>query len=280
MRCCKRRLPFGNSPLEKLTLSEVRGVSDVSGLVNHPTLKQLHISGHIVMTPLRILPDLPKLEELSIFYRGAEPRFFRFPDADGFPSLKRLELKGNILLVDRGVIQAYVRGEPLEPEIERLRTAARRFENAENVENWLRLLAEPDNFDFHIRETGTFQGHAYARIQDNNAQSWHLARDLAEFLGGHLVTIGSEEEQKWLAQGLLTDAGTSQPIWMGLYRDGQDQPFQWVTGEPPEFQTWYGGKPTQSQLDFAAGSLRVTSDHQWTDSGPVRSRHFIVEWED
>lgn len=88
-----------------------------------------------------------------------------------------------------------------------------------------------------------YNGHKYQYFEEGI--SWYEAEERCENLGGYLVTITSEEEQKTInnfvsdlkSRGLLT----KQDIWVGAKR--VDDKFIWITNELFDFMNWSSGEP-------------------------------------
>ena len=96
-------------------------------------------------------------------------------------------------------------------------------------------------------------GHSYDVITnpDNGSITWEEARDMAEDLGGHLVTITSWAENQFVAW-LVHEYGTDdrQRYWLGGYQDfnlsGNCEPascWAWVTGEAWSYDNWWYNEP-------------------------------------
>ena len=84
--------------------------------------------------------------------------------------------------------------------------------------------------------TWQYGGHSYALYGADfkGWLTWSEAKGFCEKLGGHLVTIGSKEEQDALLKAL---AGTQTwRIFIGLSGDWQKNQWTWVTGEPMTFR--------------------------------------------
>ena len=76
--------------------------------------------------------------------------------------------------------------------------------------------------------------------------SWQGAKQRAEELGGHLVTIADSEE---FAQVVAMLEGTrARYIWLGAQR-GADGSWTWENGESVEFFKWYPGEPSYRDTD-------------------------------
>lgn len=84
-------------------------------------------------------------------------------------------------------------------------------------------------------------GHYYAVI-DKVIPSWKDAKLYCESLGGHLVTIASPEEQKFI-EFLISIQGTFEEYWIGGTDEGSEGRFRWVTGEPFSYTNWNIGEP-------------------------------------
>lgn len=95
---------------------------------------------------------------------------------------------------------------------------------------------------------GSFEGSHYYFHPES--MSWAMADSLSSLNGGHLVTIGSQQEQDHLETllGWSTDAH-----WIGLYQNLSSAVYQepsggweWVTGEPLDYDNWRIGEPNES----------------------------------
>ena len=120
----------------------------------------------------------------------------------------------------------------------------------------------------------TFQGHSY--LWCNQWQTFDEAKAFAAKLGGHVVTITSEEENDFIIQQL--EAGTfKRDCTLGLERTGEGRmAWKWVTGEPLEYHNW--GPESGAGAD---GAVFVQEKGQWLwfhhSRGNVRP--FIIEWD-
>jgi len=99
--------------------------------------------------------------------------------------------------------------------------------------------------------------------------TWYEAEAYCENLGGHLMTITSEEEER-TAEALLDaleDGKNS--YWLGAVRDA-DGNFNWVTGEKWDYTCWAGGQPDNRgenalMLYNRANPLSYGSARRWND---------------
>ncbi len=121
--------------------------------------------------------------------------------------------------------------------------------------------------------TASFNGHVYA-VYDVNF-SWTSANSHCEKMGGHLVTINSQEEQQFLEQ-LIGD----RYYWIGASDAANEGVFQWVTGELFEYCNWAATQPDdyKSNQDYAYMNYK---EGVWDDEANVINQKtgFIVEIE-
>jgi hypothetical protein len=100
---------------------------------------------------------------------------------------------------------------------------------------------------------GGFEGSHYAVITDH--LTWHDANDFCGDLvdGGHLVTIGSAEENEYvfnLIRELAPDL--TDQWWLGATDEAVEGTWVWVTGEPFDYTNWGPGEPNNSHPDDPA----------------------------
>jgi len=106
--------------------------------------------------------------------------------------------------------------------------------------------------------------------------SWFDAYTYCNNLGGHLVTITSEEEQTFVETYLNSQNFTSS-AWIGAYTDGVK--WQWITDEEFDYTNWLAGEPNcQSGIEFFA-HIDLSKFGEWNDLPPLNTIYFICEWE-
>jgi hypothetical protein len=113
----------------------------------------------------------------------------------------------------------------------------------------------------------SFGGHHY--LLWNVRMNWGIACKLCELLGGHLVTINSEDEMTFVFKLMATVKMES--CYFGFKADKNGNP-QWITGEP-----WLV-KEKVATYSPAFGAIWCSNKNQWhmqTDC----VRHFIIEWD-
>lgn len=86
-------------------------------------------------------------------------------------------------------------------------------------------------------------GNCYVRY--DKPLSWYNAREFARMIGGHLVTITSQQEQN-VINGLISD-GAYNNYWLGAKGDWSNavHRFTWITGEGNTYNNWGAGEPSR-----------------------------------
>lgn len=126
----------------------------------------------------------------------------------------------------------------------------------------------------------TFNGHTYKIFEQ--ALSWNDAKAYCESLGGHLVSITSQEEQDFLTAYSNTLDGSGY-IWIGMQRPWE----YWVTGEPVTYTNWGYGEP-DSWAGQVNGCMLINTEYkgssyhiapgEW-DDWQGSSAYFLCEWD-
>ena len=84
-----------------------------------------------------------------------------------------------------------------------------------------------------------FRGNTYMLVYGQ--YTWDEAKAKCEEMGGHLVTITSAAEQKFIEEINMF----AQCLWIGGYRDAEHN-WYWVTGEEWSYTNWEVGEPNNS----------------------------------
>ena len=131
----------------------------------------------------------------------------------------------------------------------------------------------------------TYNGHSYM-IFDQSV-SWEKAQKACKKSGGHLVTITTKNEQKFVEKLLKSQGKTDEYYWIGLTdKDDEGNWSKWVTGEKVNYSNWGKSEPDdRNNQDYGAiaTGLFQESGHkikngQWDDiSG--KAYGYICEWD-
>lgn len=84
-----------------------------------------------------------------------------------------------------------------------------------------------------------YNGHTY-QIYDESL-SWTEAKRYCEDMGGYLVTITSEDEQKVVEE--IVSKGNKYQYWLGGTDKGSEGHWQWITGEKWKYTNWDNRQP-------------------------------------
>ena len=119
-----------------------------------------------------------------------------------------------------------------------------------------------------------FGEHWYERITIPAEFTWQQCRDSARALGGHLATIGTAEENDFLAA--LSEPHNS---FLGATDEGSEGTWKWITNEEWNFETWAPGEPDGTPLEnYLALDCMIGKWYDMTNQFAT-SQAFIVEWE-
>jgi hypothetical protein len=139
------------------------------------------------------------------------------------------------------------------------------------------------NYPVQWRGEDSGNGHWYQMVITNTPTSWQVAREASKSLGGHLVSITSEQEN----QLCLTIAanGPSVPggsVWLGASQKTDAAPYSSETGEPFVWTPGCGFSNT-SQTCGLENYLTMTSPWigcAWNDVAVCwEIPALLVEWE-
>ncbi len=122
--------------------------------------------------------------------------------------------------------------------------------------------------------------HRY-QLFDGVARSWEEAEAYCRSLGGHLVSIGSYEENMHVYD-LMKASGYSS-AYIGLY-ETESGAWKWSSGEPVIYTNWGGVEPNNEGGDEAYGMFYFKFvDGSWNDgdfdSTVGGGKAFICEWD-
>jgi hypothetical protein len=120
-----------------------------------------------------------------------------------------------------------------------------------------------------------FGGHWY-KVFDVDV-CWHTAKAACEQMGGYLVCIETEAEQKFIAK--LAD---DRYLRLGATDEVEEDKWVWVNGSPWKYTAWMSGQP--NNYGDEEHYLATYDDGKWVDvadegSGFWMPTGFICEWE-
>lgn len=101
------------------------------------------------------------------------------------------------------------------------------------------LTATTSFAENYIRNSAVFGNNNY-RLFDVTLISWEQAKIASERLGGHLVTIESASEQKFIEN--LLSGGSRNSYWIGGYKTSNGR-WMWVTNRALSYTNWANGQP-------------------------------------
>lgn len=104
--------------------------------------------------------------------------------------------------------------------------------------------------------------------------SWTEAKQACEEMGGHLVTITSQEENDFV-QSL--HRGGSVQAWIGMSELDEIGNWKWVTGEPTPYWGWGSGEPSHGNNEEHCVSMYPNGG--WNDAWEPGPYSYFCEWE-
>ncbi len=126
-------------------------------------------------------------------------------------------------------------------------------------------------------EVLTFGGHRYQYVR--GVASWEEAKAKAEAAGGHLATITSAEEDKWLRETFGAQARREGTNFIHLGGVLEGTQWKWLTGEPFTYTGWLPGQPngSGSTLQYFWNNDALGWDDRATTNSAVNP--FLIEWD-
>jgi hypothetical protein len=131
-------------------------------------------------------------------------------------------------------------------------------------------------------------GHRYQLVP--GYVSWKEASNNAKSMGGHLVSITSEEENQWLWRtfsvhfpSVAVRNISSRGWWTGGTQRDEGQPWTWDTGEPFDFTRWGDKEPARLKPGEYHSRQRDNGGggdwSQWSASPSSSRGWYLVEWD-
>lgn len=146
---------------------------------------------------------------------------------------------------------------------------------------------KPDKAVLKVAGIWEFNNHYYKVF--NEGMNWYEANKRCKDLGGHLVTITSQEEQA-AVQSIILYAGKKKKFyWTGGFSVVENQ-WEWITREAFTYENWAEGEPNRDfENEFI---LSIYNSGEWNDCPPEGISHlpgvdsfriensgFICEWD-
>ena len=133
-----------------------------------------------------------------------------------------------------------------------------------------------------VLETATWGGSTYHILSESN---WADGEAMAVELGGHLLTVSSEEENAFIHDLWGMDGTSSvvefQMLWIGLNDAANEGVFEWSSGESFDYSNFAPGEPNDSggNEDYVTMWSRSTQMGTWNDYNGSRVSGFysVVE---
>ena len=128
---------------------------------------------------------------------------------------------------------------------------------------------------------GYYAGHHYAVY--NIGMTWPAAKLFCEKMGGHLATISSSGENKYLSDFIKSNG--IHTAYFGYTDEAQEGTWVWVTGEKITYTNWHSGEPNNDMVgENYAEFYWSFDDGTWNDGDfggytGSDSTNFICEWD-
>ena len=101
------------------------------------------------------------------------------------------------------------------------------------------VFAEYGDLDT-INNYSYFNGHTYSVI--DKALDWYEAKGYCENLGGHLVTITSEDENVFVFNLVQDSSCEAYYLWIGASDSDNEGEWKWITDETFVYTNWDSGQ--------------------------------------
>ena len=120
----------------------------------------------------------------------------------------------------------------------------------------------PNSFEGTALPVGSvsFRDHYYLAVLE--LMTWAAAAAYAESIGGHLVTVGDDAENRFLVN-LAQERGSPHNFWIGLSDQVQEGIFLWVNGESSIYSNWNTGEPNNAGSDPEAQAHQLRTKTTW-----------------
>lgn len=118
-------------------------------------------------------------------------------------------------------------------------------------------------------------GHYYYLFESN---SWSEAKAWCSIHGGHLATLTSGAENKFVFDYMKSQEVNSAVF--GLSDEEEEGKWKWVTGESFDYSNWGENQPDGGTRENYGQFYEYINDYEWNDTG-ISSRlgYYICEWD-
>lgn len=122
-----------------------------------------------------------------------------------------------------------------------------------------------------------FEKHSYKFIPKK--ESWLRAKKAAEKIGGYLVVINSEDEEKYIERKIQEIlGGDNQSVWIGLNDIDEEGKWSWVNGDKLTYTKWHNGEPNNNGgIPESCVVLNKRADYGWNDNAMDIENYYIIE---
>jgi len=120
-----------------------------------------------------------------------------------------------------------------------------------------------------------FDGHHYKVFESR--VSWHEAKQACEKIGGHLVTISSERENRF-----VSDLTGGRGFWIGLTDEDVEGNWKWVDGTRAANASWVSSGFEQGTRENYAIIRKDNGTIRWLDNDSNGLRYidgYVCEWD-
>jgi hypothetical protein len=189
---------------------------------------------------------------------------------DGTPWQDTLEPEGEgpyLILDSKGGLQAREPGDRYPFAIQWRADG----ENPAALEEALKRTGEAIAQGAPVYPPGTMQ-HESGRVYiAGTAASYQVASDLAASAGGKLMSVPTEETNRWLSEHLPADGDDG--FWLGGLRE--EDAWTWASGDSWGYANW----ADDTQEGQPGGRLKLMPGGGWVNVYPAaRSSGFVIQW--
>ncbi|MBQ9404114.1 MAG: hypothetical protein IJU15_03945 [Synergistaceae bacterium] len=142
-----------------------------------------------------------------------------------------------------------------------------------NLKKLLTAKVDLNKFIEAFTQSGIFSGHHYTVLHDYT--EWRLAIQKCKELGGHIVTINSEEENNFICS-LIELRHPASDCWIGAIKTKDKEYWEWQNGEPFVFSKLKPGHLGKEHDYFMY--IRNKEWYSWSADSYGKG-YYICEWD-